>query len=55
MITFLILATILVIVVATVIAIVAIGGGMFAILFGDLIVCALILVWIIKRLIKRRK
>lgn len=55
MITILILATILVIVVATAVAILAVGGGMFVVVFADLIVCGLFIAWIIKRLIKRRK
>ena len=50
-----ILTLILVILIAAAIAMVAIGGGMFVILFADIIVCALFIGWLIKRLIKRRK
>lgn len=55
MILFTILAIMLVVLVATAIFILGVGGGAFIIVFADLIVCVLVIVWIIKRLIKRRK
>lgn len=30
------------------------GGAIFIVLFGDVIVCGLFIVWIIKRLMKRK-
>lgn len=38
----------------TVIALSA-GGAAFIIIFGDVIVCVIIIAWIIKRLFKRKK
>jgi hypothetical protein len=37
------------------IAILAIGGASFIIVFADMIVCALVIFWIMKRLIGRKK
>lgn len=54
MITLTILAIILVITIAAGVVILGIGGGAFVIVFADLIVCALVIAWIIKRLIKKR-
>ena len=34
---------------------VSIGGTVFIVLFGDVIVCVLVLMWLIKRLINRKK
>lgn len=31
------------------------GGAIFIVLFGDVIVCGLFIVWIIKRLMKRKQ
>jgi hypothetical protein len=49
-----ILAIILVLVIVTGVVILGVGGGAFIIVFADLIVCALVIGWLIKRLIKRR-
>lgn len=55
MILFMILLLILlVLTVLTVLAISA-GGAAFIVLFGDVIVCIFIIVWIMSKLIKRRK
>lgn len=55
MILFTILAlTLLTLIVFTVIA-VSLGGSVFIIIFGDVIVCAAIIVWIIKRLVTKKK
>ena len=43
-----------ILIVVTVLAI-SIGGSIAVILFGDVIVCIFIIVWIIKRLIERKK
>lgn len=50
------LLTLLILVVFGVLA-VSVGGATIIVLFGDVIVCAFIIVWIMKRLIskKRRK
>lgn len=45
---------VLVLIVITVI-VVSIGGALGIILFGDVIVCIAILIWIIKKLIFRKK
>ena len=54
-----ILFTILLIVVLALVAIVltaiAIGGSAFIIVFGDVIVCIIFLVWIMKKLINRKR
>ena len=55
MILFTILAlTLLILIVFTVIA-VSLGGSVFIIIFGDVIVCAAIIVWIIKCLVIKKK
>nr|DAV24930.1 MAG TPA: ATPase [Bacteriophage sp.] len=46
--TFAILATISVIVLSA-------GGAAFIVVFGDVFVCMLLIVWIMKRLLKRKK
>lgn len=48
---------ILILLILTVITVLAIsiGGSVFIVVFGDAIVCMLVIVWIIKKLIKRRK
>lgn len=48
------LLTLAVLAVITVLAI-SFGGAAVIILFGDVIVCMLFIIWIIKRLIKRKK
>ena len=41
----------------SIIAVLAIsaGGALFIVLFGDVIVCALVILWIMKKLIKRKR
>jgi len=48
------LITLLVLAVIVALAI-GIGGAAFIIVFGDVIVCILIIVWIMKKILKRRK
>lgn len=48
------LLTLLFIGVITVLAISA-GGAAFIVLFGDVIVCGFIIIWIMKKLVKRKK
>ena len=55
MILFTILSIILVMLIVTAVVILGVGGGAFIIVFADLIVCVFVIIWIIKRLIKRRK
>ena len=45
----------LVLLIVTAVITIVVGGGAFIIVFADLIVCALVIAWIIKRLIKKRK
>ena len=51
-ITLLMIAAILLVI--TVLTI-SIGGSVFIILFGDVIVCVFIILWIMKRLFRKRK
>lgn len=37
------------------IAMLSVGGAAFIVLFGDVIVCAVLIVWIMKRLLKKRR
>lgn len=48
------LITFIVLMVTTVIAL-SVGGAAFILVFGDVIVCMAIIIWIVKRLIKRKK
>lgn len=48
------LLTLLLITVITVLAISA-GGAAFIVLFGDVIVCGFLIIWIMKKLVKRKK
>lgn len=48
------LLTVLVLMVITVAAL-SIGGAAFIITFGDVIVCIAILIWILKRLFRKKK
>lgn len=48
------LIILLLITVITVLALSA-GGAAFIVLFGDVIVCGFLIIWIMKRLIKRKK
>lgn len=55
MILFTILALVaLFLIIFTVVA-VSIGGAVFVIIFGDIIVCIAIIVWIIKKILKKKK
>ena len=48
------LLTLLTLMVFTILAVSA-GGAVFIVLFGDVIVCILLIVWILKRLISKKK
>ena len=48
------LLTLLTLMVFTILTVSA-GGAVFIVLFGDVIVCILLIVWILKRLIGRKK
>jgi O-antigen/teichoic acid export membrane protein len=50
-----ILALILFILIGFIIITVSVGGATFIVLFGDVIVCVLFIVWLIKRLTKKKK
>jgi hypothetical protein len=50
-----VLALILFILIGMVLLTISIGGATFIVLFGDVIVCALCIVWLIKCLAKRKK
>ena len=54
MITFLALALIMVILAVVSVIILAVGGSAFILIFGDLIVCIAIIVWIIKHFSRRK-
>lgn len=55
MVLFTILTIIALFLVAFTILAVAAGGTVFIIIFGDVIVCVMIILWIMKRLIRRKK
>lgn len=55
MILFVILALIVVILMVAGIIVLSVGGASFVIIFSDVIVCAIFITWIIKRLIKQKK
>lgn len=48
------LITFIVLMVTTIIAL-SVGGAAFILIFGDVIVCMAIIIWIVKRLTKRKK
>lgn len=52
--TAILLITFIVLMVTTVIAL-SIGGAAFILVFSDVIVCMAIIIWIVNRLIKRKK
>lgn len=54
MILFAILLLIAVFLIIFTVAAVAIGGTAFVIIFGDVIVCIALIVWIIKKIMKKR-
>lgn len=55
MITLTILVIIMVLLIIAAIVAASIGGALFMIIFGDLIVCALVIGFIIKKWIERKK
>lgn len=55
MILFTILLIMLAIIAVITVLAIAIGGASVIIVFGDVIVCALFIIWIMKRLIKGKK
>lgn len=55
MILFTLLAFVLLILIVVTVVAVSIGGAAFVIIFGDVIVCIAIIMWIIKQLIKIKK
>ena len=55
MVLFLILLLTIIILLAIVVIAISIGGSMFIIIFGDVIVCIFLIGLIIKHLLKRRK
>lgn len=55
MVLFTILAITLVCLILFIIFVLGVGGAMFVILFADVIVCVLIIIWIMNRLTKRKK
>ena len=54
MVTFIILLCTLLLVTVASIALLSVGGAAFIVVFGDLIVCALMIVWVMKRLLKKK-
>lgn len=55
MILFMILALILILLVAFIVLVVGTGGAVMAIVFGDVIVCIFIVIWLIKKLFIKKK
>lgn len=55
MVLLIILTLTLLILLGLLIGAVSVGGAVFIVIFGDVIVCMLVIVWFIKRLIKNRK
>lgn len=55
MITFTLLLTVVLAVITLTVIAVSIGGATMIVLFGDIIVCIAITVWIVKRLIRRKR
>ena len=53
MILLMILALIVILMTVVTIAVISVGGAVGLILFSDVIVCILVLLWIIKKIIKR--
>ena len=49
-----ILALITLLLIAMTVIVVSVGGAVGIVLFGDVIVCVVFLVWIIKKLIKKK-
>ena len=55
MILFIILMIVLILLVVFALAVIGVGGTVFIIVFADVIVCIFIIVWVMKRLIGRRR
>ena len=55
MILFTLLAMILIILIAFILVVVSIGGASFIVIFGDVIVCIAIIMWMIKKIVNRKK
>lgn len=55
MFTFIVLVMVLLILLIVTAIIFAIGGSAFILVFGDLIVCIAIIVWLIKKIIRKKK
>ena len=55
MILFIILLLMVLLLVAFMVLAISVGGALSVILFGDVIVCIFIIVWILKKLICRRR
>lgn len=55
MILFTILLLVLMLLIAITIVLASIFGASFIIVFGDVIVCIVLIVWILKKMIKRKK
>ena len=55
MILFLILALMLVILTVFTVVIVSVTGAVGIVLFGDIIVCIMMIIWIIKRILRKKK
>lgn len=55
MVTFLVLCILLLIVLIIAAIMVGIGGTIFLVLFGDIIICAIIIVWLVKKLVGKNK
>lgn len=50
---FLILLLILILITIFTVAVVSVGGAVFIVIFGDVIVCAFIIVWLLRKLLKK--
>lgn len=55
MILFIILSLMLIALTVITVLAISVGGTVFIVVFGDVIVCGLIIVWVIKHLIKKKK
>ena len=55
MILFVILLVIFLILAAIVVLGIGIGGALFIVVFGDVIVCMLILLWLMRKLFRRKR
>ncbi len=53
MILFMILLTTLIILIALTVLVISVGGALGIVLFGDVIICIILLAWVIGRLMKR--